>query len=477
MEKYLENLFIKKKFELSDLKYLINNIKSDKHFFLNDFGDEYFGKLLQYINFAILNITSINLYKNFFKKKLQFSLENFNEDQFFQSLAEIVVIGGIYELVNASPNHFSNFEYEKKFGLTKDVDSSVFWDEENCNVNIEVKCPSYNDDIDYSKKILWGRLKNGNFNKELHVVRRDGKAKDYLLDAHKKFEGSSNKDVNVLVVCVSDFFDQTEWVSYYNQNISEDYTGGIVIDPEAYDLKFNDYENVDFIMISDVYIRIKNCSNKNFINLNQCHNSIFPNDNSLRNKPFLSGLSNVEKNEIKKISTDSELLIYKNKYPELFKYFKVSDFFNNSSIEFLEFYERNKQFFEEKNWIYYGFLIRKDIGLTYPYISVEISNVDAICCRNKYSKLVKENESNIYSALKENLSYIDWDREFEKLLNFLDTFNDQFINHLSFEKNIHKVLYEDSYSEFHTFFNLGVNLFMLKLKLEKNTPVKLVFTA
>lgn len=477
VEKYLEDLFIKKKFELSDLKYLINNIKSDKHFFvLNDFGDEYFRKLLQYIKFAILNITSINLYKSFFNQKLQFSLKNFNEDQFFQSLAEIVVIGGIYELINASPNDFSNFEYEKKFGLTKDVDTSVFWDEEKCNVNIEVKCPSYNEDIDYSKKILWGRLKNTNFDKELHVARRDGKAKSYLMNAHEKFNGSSSNDVNILVVCVSDFFDQTEWVSYYIQNESEDYTGGIIIDPKAYDLKINDYENVDFIIISDVYIRIKNNTSENFLNLHQCHNALFPNDNSLRNRYFLDSISNSEKIKIKKISTEEELLFYKRKYPELFKYYKVSNFFNSSSLEYLKFYEENDQIFKEKNWVYYAFLIRRDLSLVYPYIKIKISNIDAICCGNKYSEVIERNKNDICIYLKQKFIDVDWDINLKDLLKFLDTFNDDFINFLSSEKNIHKVIYNDSYSEFYTFLSLGINLYVFKLKHEKNTPVKLVFT-
>ncbi|WP_288456189.1 hypothetical protein [uncultured Acinetobacter sp.] len=476
MEKYLESLFKNKNFGLTDLCYLIENSESkNHHFIVNKFSDDYLSKLSEYINFATLNISSINLYKRFFKEKLQFSLKEFNEQQFFQCLAEVVVIGGIYELINASPSDYSDFESEKKLGTTKkDVDSSVFWISGNCNLNIEVKCPNYDQCVDYNnKEISWGRLKNKEFNKELYVLRRDGKAKDYLISAHEKFEGSSTDDVNILVICVSEFIDQAEWVSYYIQNETENYTGGIIIDPNAYGLKYSHYENVDFIMVSDAYIRMKNNPGKEFFNLNQCYNTIFPNDRSLRNKVFLTEISEIELQNIKKINTIKNYKIYQKKYPKLFKYFRISELFNANTSDFLYFLKNHKYKLTDNNWIFYLFLISNEFNRLYPSLKIEIGGENVFCGGNKYSKIIEYNQSGIISQFKNN--NIE-NLQFDVFFNFLDSLDDKFIISLSYLDNSYKI-YDESgkYNELTTFINIGLNLFNFKVKYEKNTPIEINF--
>ena len=150
MQKYLEKLGLNKKIELNDLIYLIENIKDCNHFFkINKLDEKYLIKLLKYINLTVSHILNKNDYINFFISKLQFGRDKFNKNQFFQNLSELVVAGGMFELIKEYPDIYSSFKYERKFGGKKDVDFSFYWKTHECDINIEVKCPDYDEEMDY----------------------------------------------------------------------------------------------------------------------------------------------------------------------------------------------------------------------------------------------------------------------------------------------------------------------------------------
>ena len=84
--------------------------------------------------------------------KLQFGRDKFNKNQFFQNLSELVVAGGMFELIKEYPDIYSSFKYERKFGGKKDMDFSFYWKTHECDINIEVKCPDYDEEMDYYNK-------------------------------------------------------------------------------------------------------------------------------------------------------------------------------------------------------------------------------------------------------------------------------------------------------------------------------------
>lgn len=475
MQKYLEKLRLNKKIELNDLIYLIENIKDCNHFFkINKLDEKYLIKLLKYINLTVSHILNKNDYINFFISKLQFGRDKFNKNQFFQNLSELVVAGGMFELIKEYPDIYSSFKYERKFGGKKDVDFSFYWKTHECDINIEVKCPDYDEEMDYyNKEVLWGRVPY--FDNTLHITRRDRKAISYIKNAHDKVNGSKESDINILVVCTSGIIDQAEWVNYYIKNKDKKSSGGVLMDGETYGIKESDYENIDFIIITDVFYRLKNCMHMDFFNFNQCHNFLFPNDQSKKNKEVLKGLTESELIEIKKINNEKDYLELDQKYPLLRRYFDISNLFNNASTEYMNFFQEHSLYYHNYNWILPAFIFYKEIKLMYPFVKVKILDDYPDCIENKYSDITELNRQKLIDCFESQNLNLAVDNSYDNFFYFLNTLSNDFISTLGCEENIHKIFISDEYCEFNTFLEFGINMFKFKQENEKNTPFKIIF--
>lgn len=470
MEK-LQIIFEKKTLTSSDLISLVSTIKHEDHYFKkNNFKDEYYAVLAKYLELMIKDINGINEFENFFKNNLHFYSNKYDENEFLRFLAEVVVAGGIYENIKKYPDIYSGYKYEKIISGETNVDSSFYWDKYKCNINIEVKCPNYDQFIGCEgHNILWGRFEEKNEETSNFIKRRDNTAKDFLISGNKKFSDSSEKDLNILVICVTDFIDQAMWVSYFIQNKVPGYSGGIFTDPEAYSIDFNDFSNVDFVIVTDAYMRLKKNITSDFINLNQCHNSLFPNDKSLRNEVFLQDLTDFELSEIK---NNINIDYYENRYPKLFKYFEVADFFNSHTAEFIKFLRDNSNSVKDKNWLLYYFLLRKDFNLLHPFIEVFHSNDDLNVFENKYYFLFKDKKGCLNKYL---ISQGVLGINIDEFIIFLKNFDDEFISFLGCEDNVYQHKVENTYCETSTFLSMAINLFLFKVNNDINNKVSLNF--
>lgn len=475
MKKYLENLYINKNFKLDDLVYLIENTKDCNHFLkINKLNEKYIIKLVEYIDLTTSHILNKNDYIKFFISKLQFGMGEFNRSQFLQSLSELVVSGGIFELIKEYPDLYSDFKYERKFGGKKDVDFSFYWKTHECDINIEVKCPSYDKKIDYyNKEVLWGRVPC--FDSTLHATRRDYKAISYIKDAHNKVDRSKESDINILVVCTSGIIDQAEWVSYYIKNKDKKSSGGILIDGDTYGIEESDYENIDFIIVTDVFYRLENCVHMDFFNFNQCHNFLFPNDKSKRNRDVLKDLTESELIYIKSIKNEKDYLELDQKYPLLRRYFDISNLFNNASTEYVKFFQEHSLYYRNYNWILPAFIFYKEIKLMYPFVKVKILDDYPDSIGNKYSDIIELNRQNLIDHFESQNLNLTVDNSYDNFFYFLNKLSNDFISTLGCEENIHKISINGEYSEFHTFLDFGINSFKLKKDNEKNTPFRIMF--
>jgi hypothetical protein len=245
----------------------------ENHYLFDKTDDHYYKGLIK-------ALSSLEAFLNTKQKKclyidLQFGGVKFDEAKFLQAVCETSIAAYL------SSQFSSSFLYEPKVNPPKDVDCGFSSDGKT--YNIEIKCPDFSvkNEIDSSNSFKigsFGRLINfeeivGNMQelfdpennpsvepdkpliKQQHM---DNKLKDYLLSAHNKFKDSTLLDeLNVLVVCCSDWMDMQKWYFYM-------YGHQGLFTPESFHPS-EDYKNVDVVMLSNLYHRHHEYWNKDKI--------------------------------------------------------------------------------------------------------------------------------------------------------------------------------------------------------------------
>jgi hypothetical protein len=198
-------------------------------------------------------------------KDLQLSGNKFNEATYLQAACETSIASYL------SSNYSDGFIYEPKINPPKDVDCGFSL--EGKTYNIEVKCPDYSkkNEIDGANAFkigFFGRLVNVKevvtnmqnvFDPETNPaaesakplitkLHMDNKLKDYLLSSHSKFNDSTDhSELNVLVVCCSDWMDMQKWFFYmYGHQ-------GLFTEGSFH--PSDEYKNVDVVMLTNIYHR------------------------------------------------------------------------------------------------------------------------------------------------------------------------------------------------------------------------------
>ena len=199
--------------------------------------------------------------------KLQLGLQQFEEKQFIQIACETTVTSYF------ARKYPTTFLYETRAKVTtkKDVDCS--YTDGAYKYFIEVKCPDFKEKerisaqdgfkisaagripnfgdsfADLSGMLAEGQKNIGETPKAvLRQKNMDNNLKDFLVSAHEKFNDASKDDeVNVLVVGCGDASDMQAWHSYMYSN-----QGLFTKDSFC---KHNKYENVDMVVLTNLYHR------------------------------------------------------------------------------------------------------------------------------------------------------------------------------------------------------------------------------
>jgi hypothetical protein len=199
--------------------------------------------------------------------KLQLHAGNFNVESYLQTACETTVTSS---LVSKFPE---SFMYEPKIGEGgSNCDCSFFVD--GFRFNVEVKCFDYAKDkeIRSGDKFLVGGY--GRDTEQLRVINEllgalnsktpdafgkvqhmDNKVKDFLVKASKQFYSSDNdKHLNVLIVCANGPQHIQDVFGYLNGPQG-------LLTHRSY-CPVSEYENVDLVVISNVYYRHDNSKQK-----------------------------------------------------------------------------------------------------------------------------------------------------------------------------------------------------------------------
>lgn len=242
----------------------IKNI-NNKYLYSEESSD-YVINLLPSLDFLVPYLSGAQLKK--LKLDLQIENSEFDEPKYLQAACETSVCASIAKL------YPSAFFYEHKVNPPKDVDCAFSFEE--FTFNIEIKCPDFtrDEEIDNSNSFklgAFGRFEEYQsifdktaslFNpaekplvKKLHM---DNKLKDFLISSNSKFNSNSGSNVlNVLWVCCDTAMDMQDWFFYmYGAQ-------GLFMD-DSYHPQV-EYENVDVVVLSNLYHRHKNYWEKNKI--------------------------------------------------------------------------------------------------------------------------------------------------------------------------------------------------------------------
>lgn len=208
----------------------------------------------------LLEFTTKREQEDITKGKLQKFSASFNETQYIQAACEIVICSYFAE------NYTKDFKYEPKLNPPKNVECSFAYND--MRFNIEVKCADYskNQDLSQNKGINLSFLGRHPDHKgvvddisklvqmlpnyeQLNVHQHmDNKMKDFLLSAHSKFNpNSSEKELNILVVCCDTPLDVQQWHAYlYAEK-------GLFTKDSFYDKA--EYRLVDVVLFTNLYHR------------------------------------------------------------------------------------------------------------------------------------------------------------------------------------------------------------------------------
>ncbi|WP_287877354.1 hypothetical protein [Aquitalea sp.] len=257
---------MQKKLGLTSQKNQITTVKICNPFIpTGPYRDE----LLKEINRIGLHLNK-RQWNDLLKKKLMLENKDANESTYIQSAVELTVCAWFSRAGHKS------FLYEEKINPPKDVDCAFRIGK--MQFNIEVKCPNYEKQHSIQSSsdfVMYGQGRLGNYREvysQLASIFNSGsdpkilgeshhmdlKLKQYLLDANSKFSPSPNADhLNVLVVCVDDQMDMSQWYGYLNGPC------GLFVDNSF--SPSDEYENVDLVVLSNLYHRHHQVSSKNNI--------------------------------------------------------------------------------------------------------------------------------------------------------------------------------------------------------------------
>ncbi|MDE1315787.1 hypothetical protein MEG05_17315 [Vibrio aestuarianus] len=238
---------------------------------------------------------TVSKIRDLLDNKLQLSTKNFNEAQYVQSACELAVMN---EYIG---NPEFNFSYEVKVTPPKDVDFSLCVN--NINVNVEVKCSTYQNKLEPSDsnvviKFL-DRAPTKNDSEDIiqslqENLTQVGQASSveksvennllsFLESTQEKVEKSGVHDINVLVVCCDSAMDMQAW--------RQSLFGFQGLFTEHSFSSHEKFERVDFVLLTNLYNRHWRFYEANLItdhwNLSNAFCLLYPNKFSLRNTRLL----------------------------------------------------------------------------------------------------------------------------------------------------------------------------------------------
>ena len=242
---------------------------------------------------------------NLVEKKLQLKASSFNEDGYIQTACELTVMNDFID------NEKFKFLYENKVTPPKDVDFTLQF--EGINYNVEIKCPSFKEvfksindisltftnrapTIDSKNKVfddIKSRLEQHG-KKTIEEKNLDNTLKSFLESAQEKVLSSSQKDVNILVVCCDDAESMHIWRGYLF-GWQGFFTDNSYIDHSSFD-------RVDYVLLTNIYHRHHQFFEKNLISkhwsLSTSFNLLYPNKYSRRNQTVVGDLDLEKMNNI-----------------------------------------------------------------------------------------------------------------------------------------------------------------------------------
>ena len=230
-------------------------------------------------------------FDNLIKSKLQIRADQFNEAGYIQTACELTVMN---DFIN---DERFEFLYENKVTPPKDVDFTLQF--EGIKYNIEIKCPSFKEisksindiSLTFTNRAPTIDSKNEVFNdiksrleqhgkKTIEEKNLDNTLKGFLESVQEKVLSSSQKDVNILVVCCDDAESMHIWRGYLFG------WQGFFTD-NSY-IEHSSFDRVDYVLLTNIYHRHHHFFEKNLISkhwsLSSSFNLLYPNKYSKRNK-------------------------------------------------------------------------------------------------------------------------------------------------------------------------------------------------
>lgn len=238
-------------------------------------GNIYFDEFIESVS-KIKQFISNRDFKDLWGNKLQLKKAKFDEKAYIQSACELAVANYFCEK--------NGFRVEAKVNPKNQKDVDVKFQSNNFTYNIEVKCSAFTNrekvqNTESFKYQTYGRLDNrldimsilsnaideglikqGKSLKEHSELKSmDNNLKDFLINAHEKFNDlSKENEINILLICCGDREDMQSWVGYLNGPEGL-FTNGSFCDPA-------DYNNVDLVILTNLYYKHKDFYNKNIEN-------------------------------------------------------------------------------------------------------------------------------------------------------------------------------------------------------------------
>lgn len=275
-----------------------NSLKLSENHYLKiarDSNNIYFEEFIESI-LKIKEFLSPKDFKILWNDKMQFKKIKFDEKAFIQAACELSV--AVYFCEKDS------FKVEVKVNPANKKDVDVQFKSNGFTYNIEVKCASFEakeivQKSDSFKFQTLGRLNNTNDLIKIisncideglskkgelkpHEVLKnmDNNLKDFLESAHQKFNTNSNEnEINILLICCDDPADMQSWVGYLIASEGL-FTENSFLDTDK-------YNNVDLVVLTNLYFKHKDFNNKkieNSWNLDQTLNLSLVNPFRKKNK-------------------------------------------------------------------------------------------------------------------------------------------------------------------------------------------------
>ena len=228
---------------------------------------------------------------------MMLNTNSFNEKQFIQFACEASIVNFF------AKKYPTNLFIEKQINPTNNMDVDLVFTENDYTYNIEIKCSDFNakENINNKKTLKIqpiGRLDGfPDQLKELQellkpVVEKlnldgiesgkvmDNNLKDFLLSANKKFNPSaSEEELNILSVSCDDAEDMQLWYYYMFKE------QGLFQEDSFW--QHSDYENVDLVLLNNLYFKHNNYVSKKLKNswsFEDSFNLIFINPFAKQNK-------------------------------------------------------------------------------------------------------------------------------------------------------------------------------------------------